>query len=182
MEPLTTQRLTIRPFLMAELEEVHRILDVELQWAGRLLTLEERRERLAYRIAQTSDQGVPPYGDRAIVLTSTGQLIGMTHFESMLLSAQERRTLGLEETGYTTVEINLGYALSPRFHRQGYAGEAVGAMLAYAFDTLRLGRVFVEISSDNQRSLRLAQRLGMTLTPCPRPGWEKRTMGVLHSK
>jgi len=70
---LTTARLTIRPFALADLDAIHRILDVELadadlgsEGAG---TLEQRREWLEWSIAnyaQLERLYQPPYGDRAV--------------------------------------------------------------------------------------------------------------------
>ncbi len=55
----------------------------------------------------------------------------------------------------------LGYVFSPAAAGQGYGWEACAAVLALAFDELGLHRVVARIDSRNDRSVRLATRLGM---------------------
>jgi 3-oxoacyl-[acyl-carrier protein] reductase len=59
MMQLETNRLLIRPFVMADLEAVHQVLDHDLLWAGPGITVEQRRERLQREInlAQWADTG-----------------------------------------------------------------------------------------------------------------------------
>ena len=83
MPPLETARLVIRPFVMADLAALHQILDVELNEANfgteGAQSLDERREWLEWATLnydQLAKMYQPPYGDRAIVLKQTGQLIG----------------------------------------------------------------------------------------------------------
>jgi RimJ/RimL family protein N-acetyltransferase len=52
METLETARLLIRPFTMDDLEEVHRLLDLDIQWAGPGFPLERRRERLQLQVGR----------------------------------------------------------------------------------------------------------------------------------
>jgi hypothetical protein len=44
MRNLETTRLTIRSMLPEDAAELHRILDLDLQWSGPEITLEKRRE------------------------------------------------------------------------------------------------------------------------------------------
>lgn len=46
VDVLRTARLAIRPFTMDDLQDVHCLLDVDLEWAGPGVTLEERRKKL----------------------------------------------------------------------------------------------------------------------------------------
>jgi len=54
----------------------------------------------------------------------------------------------------------IGYALRPDHWGQGYAGEAVGLALDWAFRTLGLHRIEADIDPRNDGSRRLLQRLG----------------------
>jgi len=55
----------------------------------------------------------------------------------------------------------IGYTIAPASQRQGYATEAVQAMVAYAFGTLRLHRIMAVADCRNLPSIRLLERLGM---------------------
>jgi RimJ/RimL family protein N-acetyltransferase len=59
--------------------------------------------------------------------------------------------------------IKVGYTMSPAFQGQGYATEAVGALIAYAFDTLGVDVVRAYASSENLASIRVAEKVGMEL-------------------
>jgi len=59
--------------------------------------------------------------------------------------------------------IKVGYTMSPAFQRRGYATEAVGALVAYAFDTLGADVVRAYADADNTPSIRVAEKVGMRL-------------------
>jgi aminoglycoside 6'-N-acetyltransferase len=54
----------------------------------------------------------------------------------------------------------IGYRLAREYWGRGYASEAVGAVLGWAFDVLRLHRVVALIDTRNERSIRLVERFG----------------------
>jgi RimJ/RimL family protein N-acetyltransferase len=55
---------------------------------------------------------------------------------------------------------DLGFALLPGFVGQGYASEAARAVIAYAHGTLGIEQLYAIVQHDNQRSVRLLERLG----------------------
>ncbi len=57
--------------------------------------------------------------------------------------------------------IELVYSLSPPAWRKGYATEAAGAVLDYAFGPLGLPEVLAEIDQGNAASVAVIERLGM---------------------
>lgn len=57
--------------------------------------------------------------------------------------------------------VDIGYALLPRYWSQGYAFEAASAVLAYGLDTLGLKRIIAITDPDNDRSIRLLEKLGL---------------------
>ncbi len=59
--------------------------------------------------------------------------------------------------------IKLGYTVSPAFQRRGYATEAVGALIDYAFETLGADVVRAYASAENVSSIRVAEKVGMQL-------------------
>lgn len=56
----------------------------------------------------------------------------------------------------------IGYWLGEDFWGQGITTEAVGAVTAYAFDTLGLRRVFAEVFEWNRPSMRVLEKTGYT--------------------
>jgi len=60
-------------------------------------------------------------------------------------------------------EAELWYVLHPARVGQGYATEAASALLDFAFDTLRLHRVYADCDPRNTASCRVTARLGMQL-------------------
>lgn len=59
-------------------------------------------------------------------------------------------------------DVDIGYALFPRFWGRGYAHEAASAVVEYARKTLGLARVVAIVSPDNESSIKLLEKLGMT--------------------
>ena len=55
----------------------------------------------------------------------------------------------------------IGIALAPEFQGNGYAAEALRALLDYLFVALRKDRVFGSVDPRNVRSMRLLARVGM---------------------
>ncbi len=62
--------------------------------------------------------------------------------------------------GFMRPHIELGYLISQKYRRQGYASEACGQILSYAFEMLELPEVYAVIHRENVPSKRLAQKLG----------------------
>jgi RimJ/RimL family protein N-acetyltransferase len=56
-------------------------------------------------------------------------------------------------------DVDLGFALQPRFWGEGYAFEAASAVLAHARERLGLRRIVAITSLDNEPSIRLLARL-----------------------
>ena len=57
-------------------------------------------------------------------------------------------------------DVDLGYAFLPAYWGQGYASEAALAVLDYARRVLGLVRLVAIVSIDNDRSIKLLERLG----------------------
>ncbi|MFO1253250.1 MAG: GNAT family N-acetyltransferase [Inhella sp.] len=65
----------------------------------------------------------------------------------------------------------VGYGLGPRHWGQGYAREAVAALLDWGFGPLNLHRVEADIDPENRASAQLLQRLGFQLEGRLRERW-----------
>lgn len=183
MRALETTRLLIRAFTLADAETYSRLLD-EAFGVGAYGSGDEKRVIFEHQVA--ADAGLallhqPPYGDRAIVLRDSGDMVGSVGFAPCLMP------FGLlpsfEATDRFTSEIGLFWVLFPERQGRGYATEAAAAMVAYAFDELRLRRIVATTEHDNTRSINVMRRLGMRLERSPQdePHWFQ-TVGILdHS-
>jgi [ribosomal protein S5]-alanine N-acetyltransferase len=184
MPRLATARLVIRPFVMADLDALYQIVDVELSAAdfgtAGAQSLDERREWLAWAILNYDQQAKmyqPPYGDRAIVLKQTGQLIGVIGYVPCMLPFGQLPAFaaGLDDATrrLATCELGLYYALAPTHQRQGYTSEAAATMVEYAFHSMRLRRVVATTTYDNAASIGVMRKLGMRIecNPFPDPPW-----------
>lgn len=189
MPTLETDRLLIRPFALADMDAIHEILDVELSAADVGNTgpqqYEQRREWLQWTVmnyAELAKLYQPPYGDRAVVVKDTHQLIGACGYAPCLFPFGQLPSYGLDltATGLNSNEFGLYYAISPSQQRRGYAAEPAQALLDYAFNELHLRRVVATTTYDNEGSMGVMRRLGMRLerNPFPDPPWLQ-VVGIL---
>lgn len=58
-------------------------------------------------------------------------------------------------------DVDIGYALLPTYWGKGYAFEAALAVMAYGAGELGLQRIMAIASANNQRSMRLLEKLGL---------------------
>jgi RimJ/RimL family protein N-acetyltransferase len=71
--------------------------------------------------------------------------------------------VGLSPADGESGVIKVGYTMAPSYQGLGYATEAVGALVSYAFDTLGADVVRAYASADNAPSIRVAEKVGMRL-------------------
>ena len=62
----------------------------------------------------------------------------------------------------TLEDVDIGFAFVPQFWKQGYAVESASAVMAYAKDIIGLKRLAAITSPDNDKSIRVLTKLGMT--------------------
>ena len=81
---------------------------------------------------------------------------------------------------------DLGYELSPAYWGHGYATEAARAVIQFGFDVLRLHRIWSWCIADNQRSVRVLEKLGFRQEGCLRENeffkgrwWDTRLYAIL---
>ena len=191
MPTLETERLIIRPLVVGNLQDIHRILDVELaevNWGHDETKVTDEREQWLQWTVMSYEQLAklyqPPYGERAIVLRSSGQLIGAIGYVPCLAPFEQLPSLRASANGASlhTTEFGLYYALSPAYHREGYATEAARAMIDYAFNTLKLKRIVATTTYDNTASMGVMRKLGMQVekNPLSEPPWFQ-VVGILEN-
>jgi RimJ/RimL family protein N-acetyltransferase len=179
---------------MEDLDAIHHILDIELLTANfgseQARTREERERWLQWTVLSDEELArlyQPPYGDRAVVLKPTQQVIGACGFvpsfgpfgqlPSMQAAPQDAFA------HLNSPEFGLYYALSPAYRRQGYATEATQALINYAFTQLHLKRIVATTTSENVASMGVMRKVGMHIekNPYPDPPWFQ-VVGILENR
>lgn len=186
-------RLSIRPFVMEDLPDVYQLLDVDLRevhfGSDRMSTISERAQWLNWTILnyeQLAKLDQPPYGDRAVVLRSTGQLVGACGFVPCLNAFEQLPSFTSQgkapRTNLYSTQFGLFYAISPFHQHQGYATEAASALVQYAFQQLRLGRIVATTDYDNTASIGVMRKIGMRIehNPLEAPPWLQ-VVGILEN-
>jgi RimJ/RimL family protein N-acetyltransferase len=111
------------------------------------------------------DRGVRTLDDaRKIILARYIESYERLGFGVYLTLLQERQIpIGIcgliKRSGLDNVDV--GYAFLPQYWSQGYASESVSAVLAYARNTLGIGRVLGITTPDNIGSIRVLEKAGL---------------------
>lgn len=106
------------------------------------------------------------HGAWTIEVSATGQAAGLVSLNTAIILP----------------EPELGWILWDGFEGHGYAFEAARRARDFAFETLNWPRLISGIHRDNQRSIRLAERLGATLDPDLLLEDEPETLFYRHSE
>jgi RimJ/RimL family protein N-acetyltransferase len=70
---------------------------------------------------------------------------------------------GMPRLDWSVPRFEVGYWVRRRFEGQGYVTEAVAEMTRFCFEALSARRVEIRMDERNERSWRVAERLGFTL-------------------
>ena len=172
---LDTNRLHIRPLVIDDLETVAAINDAGFGEHP----LEYHREWLQWSIANYTALGrmyQPPYGERAITLKATDEMVGLVGIVPSLAPYEKipslRHRLNTPNALFTPA-IGLFWATHPDHRSQGYASEAAQRIVQFLFDDLNLAYVVAQTDDDNTASIAVMRRIGMSIehNPDPEPEW-----------
>ena len=191
MPVLETERLTVRPFAPADLDAAHQLFDHEMKAAHTgtegAMTREQRARWLQWLLLQYEYLAwlyQPPYGERAVTLRQSGEIVGAVgNVPCLAPFGQIPALVGsrpASDSGLNVTEFGLYWAIAPAHRRRGYAVEAARALLDYAFGTLHLARVVATTDYDNEASIGVMRKLGMGIerNPLVTPPWLQ-IVGVL---
>jgi ribosomal-protein-alanine N-acetyltransferase len=172
---LHTPRLVIRPLEETDGPAIRSVLAVPdedvfahwLRWA-------------AAAPAALADLNQPPYGERAIVLAESGEIVGLTGLVPSLGPFAQLE--GAPAGGPWTPELGLYWALAPAHRGRGYATEAAAALARQLFALLHARRLIAMTEHSNAASQAVMRRLGMTMlaNPHDEPEWLQ-VVGVLDA-
>lgn len=143
---LTTPRLRLRPFTQADHDDLfalHRSARVMRYWDAAPWNDATQAERFLARCRALEEEGS---GARVVLeRREDGTFLGWC---------------GLQRWDPENRSANLGYVLAEQAWGQGYATEAAGAVLGWAFEEMNLNRVEAQADTRNDRSARVLEKLG----------------------
>ncbi len=143
MTTLTTERLLLRPFTLADAPAVQQLAGAREIAYNTLLVPHPYPDGAAEEwISKPRDANSVTF---AITVRESGALAGAMGL--VINPAHER--------------AEIGYWIAVPYWNRGYATEAGRAVLRYGFETLRLNRISAEHFSRNPASGRVMQKLGM---------------------
>jgi len=147
METFETTRLLIRQFVMGDLDDLYNLYSQAelMQYVdGAVRSYETTKKYLQNYIADYERYG---FGLCAVIFKSTKQMIG----RGGLIPIQ--REIGIEG--------ELTFMFKKDYWGLGLATEFSHAMAQYAFDKIRLTRIFSTADCNNAASIRVLHKIGM---------------------
>ena len=145
---METERLLIRRITRKDMDALLAIMgkpEVMYAWEHGF-TKKDVRKWINRQLTRYRKDG---FGYFAVILKESGKLIGQAGLMKSAINGNEA--------------VELGYILDNTYWHNGYGTEAARACLEYAFGELELKTVCCSIRSENVASIRVAERLGMTL-------------------
>ncbi len=147
MSVLATERLTLRQMTVDDAEFVLELLNdpAFIRFIGdrSVRTVDDARQYILNGPISSYDRY--GFGLWIVELKAAGESIGMC-------GLLKRETLD---------DVDIGFALLPRYRMNGYAAEAASAVLQYGTKVLGLNRIVAIANPDNSASLRLLENLGL---------------------
>ncbi|QNK62925.1 GNAT family N-acetyltransferase [Pedobacter sp. PAMC26386] len=157
-DDIITSRLVLR-LIEENIAEI--CLSGDLKTAGQMLGItisEELLENIGFfeygREQLKKDSLYRPWSARAVILPEEKRMIGIIRFHS--------RPDPEHIHAYGRNAAELGYGIFTPYQRQGYATEAVSAMMNWARQKFGTHRFLASVSPENKASLRLVYSFGFT--------------------
>jgi len=150
MKILETERLLLRRLLPDDLDNLYALYrdpEIRRYFPEGVLTYEETKEELEWFL--NGHPNHPELGLWATLLKDTNQFIGRCGLLPWTIEGRD--------------EVEVAYLLDKAYWRQGLGAEAAQAILDYGFEQLRLQRLICMMYPDNQASIKVAMKIGMTL-------------------
>ena len=150
MKILETKRLILRRLLPDDLDNLYALYsdqEIRRYFPEGTLTYEETKDELEWFLNGHPDH--PELGLWATIYKDTDHFIGRC---GLLPWTIEQRP-----------EVEVAYLLDKAYWGQGLATEAARAIADYGFEQLHLSRLICLIDPQNQASIKVARKIGMTL-------------------
>jgi RimJ/RimL family protein N-acetyltransferase len=150
MKILETDRLLLRHLERDDLERLsalYRDPEIRRYFPEGTLTRDETREELEWFLDGHPDH--PELGLWATIHKQSGRFIGRCGLLPWTIEGRP--------------EVEVAYLLAREFWGQGLATEAAEAIVRHAFERLEVTRLICLIDPANEASIRVAERIGMSL-------------------
>ncbi len=144
VDTVRDSKVILREMTRADVDQMARwprFTEADLQWAN--LDLDTPRDRDGYYERGRSNAT----RKRFVVVDRDGRVIG---------------TIGLRNIDYFSEEATLGIIISADEVGRGYGTDAIRCVLAYAFETLALRRVLLDVAENNERARRCYEGVGFS--------------------
>ena len=142
---LKTNRLEIRLYDNSDLERLfayRKLKEINSYYSIKTDSIEEFDKYLKDNIKEL---GSPGYYS-LYVIEKDGELIG---------------DLAIKCWEYENKVGAIGYAIDPKHQRNGYATEALNALITYLFDVMKMHRIQAYVNPENIVSVKVLEKLGM---------------------
>lgn len=153
IEELLTPRLRMTPARLADLHRMHaHWINAEVRqhlWDGRIISGDDAWDAISDSLELEISFGM---GLLCLFEKKSGTFVGVAGLVRLSKINPDAKP-------------EIVFSLEPHFWRMGLAHEAASAVLAYAFNTLKLPRMLGGYDAQNVRSQRVLQRLGMQPIP-----------------
>ena len=166
---LKTEHLIIRELTMDDLKSITNVLNKSF---ARETPIGERQRWLqwtvlGYEMFSMLEQ--PHYGERAITLRKTGEIIGAVGIVPYLDTFNKVTVFNRAFNARATAEVGLFWAIDPAHQRKGFASEAAHAVIEYLFTHENLERIIATTGYKNIPSQKVMEKLGMTVQHLDEP-------------
>ncbi|MBL8147201.1 MAG: GNAT family N-acetyltransferase [Anaerolineae bacterium] len=157
-----TERLIVRPFIEADAEARFALMREAfgMDWPHDQMMRWHQWTLGSYESFAALWQ--PPYGDYAVALKDTGELIGSVGIVPALVPWAVLDSATPTDT-FVQPEFGLFWAVAKVHQGHGYAAEAARPVIAFLFDVMYTRRVIAATEFDNLASQGVMRQLGMTI-------------------
>ena len=149
MQILETPRLIVRYFTIKDLEALVPILGDPQVMEFSILGVHDRSLIRRFLEQRLLSYLYPGFGLYALIHKQDRELIGYCGFFAQKIDERQ--------------EVEIGYRLAAKYWGQGLATEAAQAIYNYGLNKFKFQRYVCLIEPKNQRSIRVATKLGMKL-------------------
>ncbi len=147
---LCTERLILREITWDDVEFIHQL-------------------HLYKEVEEYNTIGMPRHtGDTLEVLLSAiedQQMSVRSHYGWIVITRDAEGFVGeagMHLSADTFRSADLYYSFLPEHWKKGYATEVVKQIIRFGFDELKLHRIQAGVATENQRSIRVLEKVGMT--------------------
>ncbi len=157
---ILTSRLRLRPHHRDDLSEAFRLWTDPVVIEHTLGRPSSRQEVWSRLLRYAGHWALMGFGYWVVEVRASGKFVGEIGF------ADFKREMSPSIEGVP----ELGWALLPEFHGQGFATEAVGAAILWGIDKLESKTIVCIIDPQNKASFRVAEKCGFHLRETARRG------------